>query len=106
MHWISLCISDFFILYLKNSSSLHVEVWDVLAWLNSSNTNAQNIHLTQRLHNVWRGNWSINDHVRVIKQLEEDLACINVNVLGDDFVLVTLNGLGIDYKYLDISIFV
>ena len=38
--------------------------------------------------------------------MEEDLACINVNVPNDDLVSVTLNGLGPDYISLDTSIFV
>ena len=38
--------------------------------------------------------------------MEEDLACINVNVLDDDLVSITLNGLGPNYISLDTSIFV
>ena len=80
------------------------EAWDVLARLNNSNIDARKVHLKQRLHNVWRGNQSINDNVTEIKQLEEDLVCINVDVLDDDLVAITLNGLGPDYKSLDTSI--
>ena len=46
----------------------------------------------------------VNDYVTKTKQLEEDLACINVNVSNDDLVSITLNGLGPDYKSLDMSI--
>lgn len=58
------------------------------------------VHLKQKLHNVWRGNRSIEEYVAEIKQTFADLACINVEVCDDDLVSVMLNGLGKDYKSL------
>ena len=39
-----------------------------------------------------------------IKQIQEDLASISVEVPVDDLVSVTLNGLGPEYKPFDTSI--
>ncbi|MCO5590374.1 hypothetical protein L7F22_044344 [Adiantum nelumboides] len=103
MHWISLCISDFFIPHVKKAQSPK-EAWEILARMNSSNTEPRKVHLKQRLHCVWRGNRSISDYVTEIKQIQGDLASINVEVPDDDLVSVTLNGLGPEYKSLDTSI--
>ncbi|MCO5593000.1 hypothetical protein L7F22_047004 [Adiantum nelumboides] len=102
MHWISLCISDFFIPHVKKAQSPKEE-WEILARMNSSNAEPQKVHLKQRLHCVWQGNRSISDYVTEIKQIQ-DLASINVEVPDDDLVSVTLNGLGPEYKSLDTSI--
>ena len=77
----------------------------MLARLNSPNTNAQKVHVKQRPHYFWRGSWSINDndYAIEIKQVEEDLACINVNGLDDDLVSITLNCFRPDYKSLHTS---
>ncbi|MCO5606103.1 hypothetical protein L7F22_060290 [Adiantum nelumboides] len=72
--------------------------------MNSSNTEPQKVHLKQKLHCVWRGNRSLLDYVTEIKQIQGDLASINVEVPDDDLVSVTLNGLGPEYKSLDTSI--
>ena len=64
------------------------------------------MQLKHRLHGIWRGNKTIHDYVAEIQQIAYDLASIDCPIDDSNLVLVTLNGLGPQYRSLDTSVLV
>ncbi|KAH7302312.1 hypothetical protein KP509_23G066700 [Ceratopteris richardii] len=78
LDWISICISESFVLHIMKASPLK-EAWEIV------HKNMQN------LHSVWGGNRSITDYVAEIRKITDDLASINGKIEDDDMVLVMVN---------------
>ena len=103
IHYISITVSDSMIGHIQDANSPK-EVWDALADLFETSTKARKLQLKQQLNEVKKGSLSINDYVLKIRGLTDQLGSIGVVVDDDDLLLVTLQGLGKEYKPFETSI--
>ena len=103
IHYISITIQASMIGHIQDAKTPQ-EAWDSLRKVFESSTKARKLQLKQQLNEVKKGSQSVTDYILSIRTIIDQLGSIGVTVDDDDLIMVTLNGLGREYKPFETSI--
>jgi hypothetical protein len=96
LHDIRISVSDS-IAPLIASATTSKDAWDKLTRLYASRSRSRVMSLKERLVRP-RDSCSLNEYLRSIKTIADELALINTPVSDDDITIAILNGVGHDFK--------
>ncbi|KAJ4973801.1 hypothetical protein NE237_006975 [Protea cynaroides] len=96
LSWINATLSDSMLPYIVGVTPAQ-RAWNLLKQRYASTTLSHDMALKRKLNQLKKGSQPMNDYIKQIKMLSDQLVVCGATVSDDDLILITLYGLPLTY---------